>query len=334
MVEMSAEAAPQKQSWFDAKGLWPFFAILGLLALLETGLGFLALPIRVAEWSSLGLTVITVGAPIYALFLGSKARWNWKMATVLLAVGLVIHFGLDTVAGRIHSSSDIVMMLAGLIGNISQVGLITWCLAIGALIATLLKDRNMILPVAIFLAAFDVFLVLTPVGITHMIIQSHPEIVQKVAYKVAMVHTQRHLGPIIPFVRIGPADFLFLGMFFVDLSKYGMKTVRTFLWVTPTLLGYLFIVAMFGYVHIGPLSLSALPALVPIGLVVVLVNRSEWKLSASEKQSTLIVILIALAILGFGFYRLSQGSPAEPSQPAHGPSSGAPQSRPAPTPGD
>lgn len=329
MESTLADGRP-RQTWFDAKGLWPFFAILALLALLEIALGFVALPLKVAEWSSLGLTLVTVGVPIYALFIASKAQWNWKMAAALLAGGLVIHLGLDTIAGRIHSGSDFVMIGAGLMGTVSQIGLLTWCLALGALIATLLKDRNMILPVAIFLAAFDVFLVLTPVGVTHILIQSHPEIVQKVAYKVPMMHTARHLGPIVPFARIGPADFLFLGMFFVDLNKYGMRAARTFLWVTPTLIGYLFIVALYGYVHVGPISLGALPALLPIGLVVVLVNRKEWKLSPSEKKSTLVVILLALSILGFGFWRLSQGSPAGPSPTDSGPTHSGSAPKPAP----
>ncbi len=328
-MEATPALPSESKPRFDIRNLGPFFAVLGLLALLDTSLNFIALPLKQAAWASLALSVITVGAPIYALFLASKANWTAKMAGTVFGVGIVIHLGLQLASSHIPIHSKLGLLGIALLANLSQIGLLTWCLALGALISTLLKDRNMILPIAIFLAAFDAFLVLTPIGFTHKLLTAHPEIMHHIAYQVPMIPTKLRLSPVVPFARIGPADFLFLGMFFIDLNKYGMKAGRTFLWIAPTLVGYLLFVSIFGSIKIGPLSLNALPALLPIGLVVILVNRHEWKLSPDEKRSTLIICIAALALLSFGFWKLSKVPKAVHAPPLISPGQKATAKKPA-----
>lgn len=303
----------QTASLLDSKpkfaGLGGCFVVLAGLALLDTSLELFTVPLRAADWASLAFTLISVGAPIYAIYLAAHWDWTHLRAIFMIVAGVIGQFGLQIIGGLILRSHH-APLLGALVTNFAVVGLLTWAMGIGALISCLLRDKNMIIPVAIFLAAFDIFLVLTPVGPTHQILTSHPEIIKTIGYPVPTVHSQpHHFAPVVPFVRIGPADFLFLGMFFVLLWRYRMRMKQTLLWVVPVLIGYLFVVAEYGDASIGPFSLSALPALLPIGLVVLIVNRKEWVLSKQEWLATLGVALVGVGLIVFGLSRAPAPKP-------------------------
>jgi hypothetical protein len=183
--------------------------------------------------------------------------------------------------------------------GLSQAGLPVWAVGLGALIATVLTDKNMILPVALVLAILDIVLVLTPIGTVNQTLKKAPRIITTVALSVPKLQStaegERPAGAKLRTTGYaGPADFVFLSMFFVALYRFQMRTRETLLWVVPTLLMYL--------VLVGALSVP-LPALVPIGLVVMLVNWKEFQLNKEEKLITFGFAALAAGLLFYGLTR-------------------------------
>ena len=60
------------------------------------------------------------------------------------------------------------------------------------------------------------------------------------------------------------------------------------------------LIAYMGAVLFGPSSLSALPALLPIGLVILLVNVREFQLKRDEWIGTILVGLLAFGLAWAG----------------------------------
>jgi hypothetical protein len=295
--------------------------MLALVAL-RIVIGFVAIPVPVLTVVVLAVSVLFVAAPIYGLFRAASAPWNWKRAAIFLVGGLVVWAGLAAVAARVASP-----LWSGLSLAVAQQALVVWCLGIGALLALLLRDRNMLLPVAIFLALFDLWLVLSPMGLVNQsVVQGSGEALANVAYQVPAPQRVSGGGKAAPLAYVGPADYLFLSMFFVCLFRFGMRIRETFRWSVPVLALYLLVVLLFGWVRIGPIALGALPALVPIGLVVLIVNRGEFRLGRDERLATWVLTLGGGAFVIWSIF----GVPAPPAEPLTTPpgqeASGSPQS--------
>ena len=184
------------------------------------------------------------------------------------------------------------------------------------------EDRNLIIPVSIFLIAFDIFLVLTPLGPTRQLLQHMPQVLSNVGMSVPQVTATPTHGPLQVYGYIGPADFLFMGMFFVALFRFNLRAKATVLWLVPAVLVYMLLIFL-------P-SLHAIPMLVPIGLTVLLVNLSEFKMNKEEKMSTLGVLVIAVLIIVGSFAMRERQS--GPSPEGSGPAVPTPANLLAPTP--
>jgi hypothetical protein len=96
---------------------------------------------------------------------------------------------------------------------------------------------------------------------------------------------------------MGPADPLFIAMFLYAVRKFDMRFRQTLLWLIPALAIYLGIVLVFGDRSLWGISLGALPALVPIGIVVVAVNAREFKMSKQEAAMTAGVLAVCACLI-------------------------------------
>ena len=292
------------------RGLTIFFLALLGLALFRVALGFVGVPTSLVFISALLVTAIFVSVPVFALYRAADHPWTSKLGIGFFIAGLVIHFGLfGLVRGEILGTG----VWAAIGGAISQQGLMIWCVGLGALLATLIKDKNLLIPVSIFLAGFDVFLVLTPIGPTKQILEKAPEVLPAIGLNIPKVQSTPTMGPVEAFAYVGPADFLFMAMFFIALFKFKMKTRQTLIALVPAILIYLVLALL-----LGPI-----PLLVPIGLTVLLVNFSEFRLNKEELLSTGVIVLLVIAAIGYGMTR--QAPPAEPlpTERGQGPSGSA-----------
>lgn len=280
-------------------GLPQFFAALGVLVLLNVGLGYLPLPGDAVVFVEVLVGIVFIALPILGLFRAADHPWTPRLAGTFIVLGLALHLGLGALArgGALGVGLAPAIALA-----LSQAGLVLWSAGLGALLATILKDKNLLLPVSLFLAAFDLFLVLTPMGFTQKLMQAQPELLPSIGFAIPKIQENPAYGPVAATAYVGPADLLFMGMFFVALFRFQMRAAETFRWLIPTLLVYMGIV-----LFAGPL-----PALVPIGLCILIVNWKEFKLNREEWVSTGIVAAIGAAIVIWG----ATQQPARPAGPS------------------
>ncbi len=297
-----------------------FAGVAAVLFALRIVMAYLSLPLAAAGLASLVATVVFVAAPILALFSAARFQWTALHGLFFLVGGVIAHAGGYLLAEKVLGGRGVgaVVLLA-----FAQTGLMFWCLGLGALVAQRITDRNLLLPIALFLAGFDMFLVFSPTGPTKMLVQQKPEVFQAVAMSVPRVAgPEEAVGAVQALAYVGPADLFFLAMFFIALFKFGMRTRETLVAIIPVLLAYLVVVLYLGSVRIGGVSLAMLPALLPIGATVLLVNVREFRLTTQEKVSTAIVGVLAVGMALLGLVLASRQKST--SQPAPSPKVGVP----------
>jgi hypothetical protein len=277
------------------------------LALLQILLGFAVIPFKVLPFVDLGLEMLYLAAPVFAIYRAANAPWTKWVAAAFLGGGILMQaVGLFLAIRTFHG----VGLAAGICTAFSQVGLQTWCVGLGALLATSIREKNILIPVAIFLAIFDMFLVLTPVGPTQAIMRHAPSILTHAGLIIPRATASPTGGVARIVANVGPADLVFLGAYFIALFRFKMRTRITLLAMIPTLIGYMFVV-LFGHI--------ALPALLPIGVVLLAVNWKEFNLTKDEKLSSAAVAALGVGLLVWG---VTRPRPAPERQPGPGPTVG------------
>ena len=321
-------------------GYRDFAIIVFLLAVIRAVLPFIAVPLAIAKAVDFLLLVGVFVSTIYAIYRAMSEQPKPKLALMILLIGVFLHLGAANVVTLVFQA---VGPGAILFSAIAQTGLMIWCIGLGALISSLLRDKNILIPVAIFLVGFDIFLVLTPLGFTKQLIKQNPNLLATVGMQIPKsTHVANEVAKttVATAGLVGPADLVFLGAFFLAMFRFDMRPKETLRVMIPTLIGYMILVLFTGW---------ALPALVPIGLVTLIVNRDQFNLNKDEKASTVVLALIVVTILTFSATRKPK-SPTEPlpsvssevrSKPANSPeptnsnqprltSPTAPQSKPNP----
>lgn len=288
-------------------GIPIFFVAIGALALLRIGLGYVSFPLAWLPVADAVLAVLFLTVPVVALFFAANDAWTGRSATLFTVGGILV----QAAAILIGTYLPIALWGQGALGAIAQAALTCWCVGLGALLATLIKEKNILLPIAIFLAAYDFFLVLTPWGFTQKLLKVAQPVFTKVAAQIPAASATPTHGLAHPSAFVGMADLVFLAMFFIALFRFRMRTRQTLYAVVPALLVYLAIVVLaHGHRFLG-FPLDALPALVPIGIAVLAVNWREFQLTREEKTSTAV-----LAILAIGFLIFAATRPRPPAGPA------------------
>lgn len=271
-----------------------FFLVLLVLALFRLALPYLSLPVGLLPVASFLVTAVFLVTPILAIFGVAGIGWTPRTALLWVFLGMLAHLSLVGLGRSGAFGEGFGAQAAFAFG---QIGLVTWTTGLGAALALLMKDRNMLLPVALFLAGFDFMLVMTPSGPVQLIMQAAPQVFPAVAYAVPTV------GSVSELAHIGPADFLFLSMFAVAMARFNMESRVALIWILPTLFAYLILVIAAGDAQIGMFSLRMLPALVPIGIVILLVNRRHFRLTRDEWLSTGFVALLVIGVIAWGMSR-------------------------------
>ncbi len=286
-------------------GTQAFLVVLAGLFFVRFLLPFLSVPVSLTGVLSFLLAVAFVAIPVLALFSASSDQWKPRTSAMFLVFGVLLHVG-----GALAIRSGLKEGVAGsLFDALAQTGLLAWTAGLGVLVGSLIKDKNMLPPVAVFLAGFDMFLIFTPTSLPRKIMANAPGVFDAVAAKVPMVvQKSSGMAGIEPGPSIGPADFIFLAMFFVCLFRFQMRAAVTLRWILPVLVAYLLVVLYAGHLSIGPISLGMLPALLPIGLTIFLVNLKEFKLNKEEKIGFWLAAGIAVALAGSGIYQASKAA--------------------------
>jgi len=300
------------------RGIETFFFTLVGLAILRVCLHEVdSVPLAIVSIVNVMMGCLFLGGPLLALCFAARDPWTPTMAAKFFFGGLVLQVSCYFLQSLIFQHNGI---LAQVINALGQIGLPIWCVGLGALLATFIKDRNIVVPIAIFLAFLDMFLVFSPLGVTHIIIKRVPEMLPAIAAQVPVASHEITGEKVTPGALAGPADFMFLAMFLVAIFRHNMKGRRTVIVVIPTLLAYMLLVNI---------THTSLPALLPIGGVVLLVNWREFELTKDEKISTGLVTIMGVALFTWGMFQKPKNLRLDTSQkPAVQGSSKSPSSLP------
>lgn len=157
----------------------------------------------------------------------------------------------------------------------------------GGLIARLVRERNLLVPVAVVAAAVDVWGVYW--GFVAEVSKKAPKVVEHFSSSVP-VPKAAHL-PLPSLEAMGIGDFLFTAVYLAAVWRLGMSTRRTVVGIVVAVL-------------LSPLTflllprLQALPGLPFIGLGVIAANWKSFDFSREERFALLWAALAALAVIG------------------------------------
>jgi hypothetical protein len=284
--------------------------LLLVLIALRIAILLIPIPISLLAGTNLLVSICFILLPVAALFTGAAYRWTMPSALLATVVGAVLQFGTAPFAKM--------GLIGALLATVGQSGLVVWCLGLGTCVSLLVRERNMLVPMAIFLALFDIWLVFVPEGPVGQLARANAPALTNMAYTVPRVVETPTSGHATPLGYVGPADFLFMAMFFAASHKFELRADRTAKWLGPVLVGYLLITLLAGDISVGPIRLGALPALLPIGAVVLIANAREFKLSRDERQTTVALTMICIAVLIWRFIANAQVPRSEPLNEALG----------------
>jgi hypothetical protein len=201
-------------------------------------------------------------------------------ALVLLVVG-GIGWGLSQKIGEKYDPG-------GGLSAAREVYFIVAAVGLGVLLANAIRERNILLPAAVFAAFADYFMV--HYGTVHAQLNrgaAGQKVISAMSAHVPRLH--HHL----PVLTVGMADFVFLAFFFACVFRFDLNLGGTFVALFILLTLSLFFVAL-----VGPI-----PALAPMALGFVVVNFRRFRLSKSEMQAMgaagALVLFLALAAIFF-----------------------------------
>lgn len=239
---------------------------------------------------------------IYAIYFVTIA------VTMLLQLGLVVSLmGLKLPAGKSALVSlASLCFFAGLVFLLIKVritmpfvlafimamrdmSLMIFAAALGCVISFIIREPNIIIPVALFAGLVDYWGVTS--GPLSVVIEKRPAILDAVSVHMPV--------PIMnaPGTLIGLGDFVFLGIFFSILYRFALNAKLSF-W-----LGFAFLTVTMIIVTAVDI---AIPALVPMGCAIIIANYRAIQLKREEKLATLyvgVILLAALVILKYQVFR-------------------------------
>lgn len=188
-----------------------------------------------------------------------------------------------------------------LIGAVSGLAFMFGCLFLGRLLALIVRERNILLPVAIMAGLADIFTVFF--GPTGKALESAPKLVEKLSIGIPKVGSAAGAAGgagLSHIATAGLGDFIFLAFFFVAVWRFGLRPRATF-WTILTLL-------LLGM--LGVLLLPWFPAVPLLPFIVtgfLLANATVFKLSREEKLNTAVVVLFVLGLLVAAGLLMKQG---------------------------
>lgn len=169
------------------------------------------------------------------------------------------------------------------------------CAFFGILLSRIIREPNVLLPVALVAMPIDYLGAMTSIGFTNNAVAQNPKLVQALSVQVPAVGSGAHHGAIHPIAYIGPGDALFMAFFFAVVLRLNLNVRGTFWWMygllTLTMLGVLF-------------TDINIAALIPMGLAALIANARYFKLRREEVFATLYAAALIL-VLVTGFYLYS-----------------------------
>ena len=170
------------------------------------------------------------------------------------------------------------------------------CAFFGILLSRIVREANVLLPVALVAMPIDYLGAMTPIGFTQNAVANNPALVQALSVPVPAVGSgTHHHGALHPIGFIGPGDALFMAFFFAVALRLDLNKRGTFWWTYGLLTATMLIVLFTEY---------NVAALIPMGLAVLIANFRFFKLKREEVFATVYAAALVL-VLVTSFYLYS-----------------------------
>lgn len=201
--------------------------------------------------------------------------------SVLLSIpSAVIVAALIYIEMKLSARTPAPQVALGMVSIFRSLFLMLFAGLLGYTISFIVREKNILLPAAIFAALVDYWNVSWG-PLSHILVDK-PSVVAAAAVSMPAVSAG------MPGMIIGMGDFVFLSLFFGVLYRFRMNVKGTF-W-----LGYgLLTASMLAVMYFG----SAFPALIPMSLAVVAANAKLFKLKREEQLAMVYVGALLLAAL-------------------------------------
>jgi hypothetical protein len=181
------------------------------------------------------------------------------------------------------------------ISGLDTLGVIWVAVSLGAALSRLVREFKLVLPMGVALALVDLYTVFGG-GVVESAVQGKNTVARAamsaLTVQLPTMHSTNGAAPFV--LSIGFADFLFIALFFACFARFGIPSRRTFQVLFVTLFLYMAIVFLTG---------TALPALVPVGVVVLVMNGRQFRYERSEAFALFYAGLILSAALGYLVFR-------------------------------
>ena len=170
------------------------------------------------------------------------------------------------------------------------------CAFFGILLSRIIREANVLLPVALVAMPVDYLGAMTSIGFTQNAVTSNPKLVQALSVPVPAVGgAAHHHGALHAIGFIGPGDALFMAFFFAVALRLNLNVRGTFWWMYGLLTATMLLVLFTGV---------AIAALIPMGLAVLIANGRFFRLKREEVFATIYAAALIL-VLVTGFYLYS-----------------------------
>lgn len=168
------------------------------------------------------------------------------------------------------------------------------CAFFGILLSRIIREPNVLLPVALVAMPIDYLGAMTPIGFTQNAVANNPALVKALSVPVPSVGGGgQHHGVLHPIGFIGPGDALFMAFFFAVALRLNLNVRGTFWWMYGLLTATMLLV-------LSPVGFS-IAALIPMGLAVLIANGRYFRLKREEVFATIYAAALVLALVS-GFY--------------------------------
>ncbi|HEY3398189.1 MAG TPA: hypothetical protein VGM19_11095 [Armatimonadota bacterium] len=252
--------------------------------------------------SSVGVTLIFTALSV-ALAV-QVARW--RLRPLLEVFGAVLAAGVWQGATALSDGPGTRLYL----GPLANVAFILVCLLAGRLLSRLLRDRNILLPVAVVAILADIFTV--AIGPTGRALQQAPELVEK--FSVGLPQLGSAAGPqgaagLAMLATMGVGDFVFLALFLTAAARFAFPLRRGALIIAP--LVCLALLSYFALPLLG-IVLPGVPLLPFIAGGFLLAYGRRFSLSPEEKRGLIWAGVLLVVLLGGAAWMMKAG-PTPPS---------------------
>jgi hypothetical protein len=276
---------------------YPAALWLALYVALQVGVRFVRLPRSSPPW--LVLTLIALSAAVFIFLalgictsLASTAR-RPVVAIVMLLIGAAGWMLALWLLPKNPPSTTMARFGLLVLLNVEEVCRILAAAGVGVLLASVIHERNILLPAAVFAAFADYAVVHLPFGTVNRALQTETgrHFVHSMSAKMPTIQG-------LPMLTIGMADFLFLTFFIACILRFD-------LYLKGTLIAWFFLLTLSLLLALA----VPVPALAPMALGFVAVNFRRFKLSPSEMQAMVAAAIIVLVLaLGLFYYARGQKS--------------------------